>query len=99
EYLRALERISLATSGFDEYFDHFDAIVVPAALGPAPQGLESTGDPIMSTIWTFSGLPCISLPLLQADDGRPIGVQLVGRLNDDGRLLRTANWLIRSLGS
>lgn len=99
EYLHALERMSLATSGFDEYFDHFDAIVVPAALGPAPQGLESTGDPVMSTIWTFAGLPCISLPLLQTDDGQPIGVQLVGRLHDDGRLLRTANWLIRSLGT
>lgn len=99
DYLRARERMALAAQGFDEYFDHFDAIVVPAALGPAPKGLDTTGDPVMSTIWTYAGLPCISLPLLQTEDGQPIGVQLVGRLNDDGRLLRTARWLVQRLAA
>lgn len=99
DYLLARARMAPAAQGFDEYFDHFDAIVVPAALGPAPQGLETTGDPSMSTIWTFAGLPCISLPLLQTDEGQPIGVQLVGRLNDDGRLLRTARWLVQRLAA
>lgn len=99
DYLRAHERMAPAAAGFDEYFDHFDAIVAPAALGPAPEGLQSTGDPAMSTIWTFAGLPCISLPLLQTEDGQPIGVQLIGRLNDDGRLLRTARWLVQRLAA
>lgn len=99
DYLRALERMDLAATGFDEYFDHFDAIVTPAALGPAPKGLDSTGDPVMCTIWTFAGLPCISLPLLQTEAGEPIGVQLVGRMNDDGRLLRTARWLTQRLAA
>jgi len=38
------------------------------------------------------------LPLLQTEDGQPIGVQLVGKRNDDGRLLRTARWLVQRLG-
>lgn len=97
DYLRSHERMGLAAAGFDEYFDHFDAIVTPAALGPAPQGLDSTGDPVMCTVWTYAGLPCISLPLMQTDDGQPLGVQLVGRLNNDGRLLRTARWLVQRL--
>ena len=99
DYLRARARMPLATAGFDEYFDHFDAIVAPAALGPAPEGFDTTGDPVMSTIWTYAGLPCVTLPLLQTDEGHPIGVQLIGRLNDDGRLLRTARWLVRMLSA
>ena len=93
DYLFALDRCHHAAAGFDEYFDHFDAIVTPAALGPAPLGHGSTGNPIMSTLWTFAGLPCVSLPLLETPDGLPIGVQLVGNLNADARLLRTAHWL------
>lgn len=98
DYLHALARMHAAAEAFDEYFEHFDAILTPAALGPAPAGLQSTGNPIMSTIWTLAGLPCVSLPLLQTEDGKPIGVQLVGKRNDDGRLLRTARWLVRRLG-
>lgn len=99
DYLRAKGRMDLATQGFDEYFDHFDAIVAPATLGPAPEGLDTTGDPAMCTIWTYAGLPCLSLPLLQTEDGQPIGVQLIGRMNDDARLLRTARWLVQRLAA
>lgn len=98
DYLQARERMQHAAAGFEEYFDHFDAIVTPATLGPAPQGLGSTGDPVMSTIWTFAGLPCLSLPVLQTEDALPLGVQLVGALHNDGRLLRTARWLAQRLG-
>ncbi|MDB4214955.1 MAG: amidase [Burkholderiaceae bacterium] len=97
DYLSALSRCHRAAAGFDEYFDHFDAILTPASLGPAPKSLDSTGNPIMSTLWTFAGLPCISLPLLQTEAGMPIGVQLVGGLNADARLLRTARWLEKRL--
>lgn len=98
DYLLARERMQTAASGFEEYFDHFDAIVTPAALGPPPQGLLSTGDPVMSSIWTYAGLPCLSMPMLQTEDGLPIGVQLVGAMRNDARLLRTARWLAQRLG-
>lgn len=98
DYLLALARMDAAGAGFDEYFDHFDAIVTPATLGPPPQGLSSTGDPVMNTIWTFAGLPCISMPVLQTEDGLPLGVQLVGARRGDARLLRTARWLAQRLG-
>jgi Asp-tRNA(Asn)/Glu-tRNA(Gln) amidotransferase A subunit family amidase len=77
----------------DALFERFDAILTPAALGAAPAGLDSTGDPVMCTLWTLTGQPAISLPLLQGANGLPIGVQLVGRRDDDARLLRTARWL------
>ncbi|MGH7403872.1 MAG: amidase, partial [Candidatus Rokuibacteriota bacterium] len=42
--------------------------------------------------------PAVTLPLLQSAAGMPLGVQLVGRLNGDARLLRTARWLDTTLG-
>lgn len=96
-YLRAAARIPLITDALDEIFDRFDAILTPAVAGAAPHGLDSTGDPLFCTLWTFCGMPAINLPLLQAANGLPVGVQLVGRVGDDARLLRTARWLAAAI--
>ena len=93
DYLDAKARIDIVTAGLDDLFDEFDALLTPAALGAAPAGLESTGDPKMCTLWSYCGMPAVSLPLLRDHAGMPIGVQLVGRCFDDARLLRTARWL------
>jgi Asp-tRNA(Asn)/Glu-tRNA(Gln) amidotransferase A subunit family amidase len=95
DYQRVLEQRVLVAEAFDDLFDGIDAILTPATLGTAPLGLESTGDPVMCTLWTFTGQPAISLPKLYGTDGMPLGVQLVGRRDDDARLLRAAVWLGR----
>jgi Asp-tRNA(Asn)/Glu-tRNA(Gln) amidotransferase A subunit family amidase len=97
-YAQALAAASLLRSSLDETFNEFDAIVTPAAPGEAPQGLASTGNPIFCTLWTYLGLPAITLPLLSSEAGLPIGVQVVGRFGNDARLLRSANWLVQTLG-
>lgn len=94
---QALARVPLLRGSLETVFDHFDAILTPATLGTAPPGLHSTGDPLMCTLWTFLGLPCLSLPLLHGENGLPLGVQLVGRLGDDARLLRTARWVVKAV--
>ncbi|MCU7885756.1 MAG: amidase, partial [Candidatus Thiodiazotropha sp. (ex Lucinoma annulata)] len=48
-------------------------------------------------LWSLTGVPAITLPLLTGRRGLPVGVQLIGRRNDDARLLRTARWLIRQI--
>ena len=96
DYRRALDRREAIRAALDAMYDRFDAILTPAALGTAPSGLDATGDPVMCTLWTFTGQPAISLPLLHGANGLPIGVQLVGRHDDDARLLRTAQWLSRT---
>ena len=94
DYLVAKDRIAHVAGAFDEYFDRYDAILTPAALGAAPKGLASTGDPLMQTVWTFAGLPALAMPLLNLSNGLPLGVQAVGALHNDGRLLRSARWLV-----
>ena len=97
EYNDALSKIDAANSYFNQFFYDYDAILTPSAVGEAPKGLKSTGNPIFCTIWTFCGMPCISLPLLQGKNGLPIGVQLVSSLFDDERLFRNASWLTKKI--
>jgi Asp-tRNA(Asn)/Glu-tRNA(Gln) amidotransferase A subunit family amidase len=42
-------------------------------------------------------MPAVTLPLMRGANGLPLGVQLVGSRNGDGRLLRTARWLVERL--
>ena len=97
EYNNALSKIDAANIYFKQFFYDYDAILTPSASGEAPKGLKSTGNPIFCTIWTFCGMPCISLPLLQGNNGLPIGVQLVSSLFDDERLFRNASWLTKKI--
>ncbi|WP_291862294.1 amidase [Bradyrhizobium sp.] len=97
-YMRALAGSASLNAALDGVFDEYDAILTPAAPGPAPRGLDSTGNPAFCSLWTYLGTPAVTLPLLQSETGLPIGVQLVGRRGNDARLLRTANWLAKTLG-
>ena len=81
----------------DDVFGSVDALLTPAALGEAPIGLQSTGDPAFCRAWTLLGCPCISLPVLKGPAGLPIGLQIVGMRNDDARLLAIASWIEKRL--
>jgi Asp-tRNA(Asn)/Glu-tRNA(Gln) amidotransferase A subunit family amidase len=97
DYAGAVAGIPALNDALDPVFDEFDAIVTPAAPGEAPRGLESTGNPIFCTLWTYLGTPALTLPLLRSPEGMPLGVQLVGRRHDDARLLRTARWVVATV--
>jgi len=99
DYQQAIARIAIINQGFEEIFERCDAILTPAAQGAAPKGLDATGDPSFCTLWTLAGMPAITLPLMQAEDGLPIGVQLVGPRGTDARLLRTARWLVNAVAA
>ena len=76
--------------------DRYDAVLCLPAPGPAPHGFATTGSAIFNGLWTYLGVPCVTLPRLSVD-GLPLGVQLVGKPGEDGKLLRTARWLDREL--
>jgi Asp-tRNA(Asn)/Glu-tRNA(Gln) amidotransferase A subunit family amidase len=97
DYAAAMDWRGVLNAGLERIFDRYDAIITPAATGEAPKGLETTGDPVFCTLWSFCGTPAASLPLLVGAHGLPVGVQIVGPQGDDARLLRTAAWLVSEL--
>ncbi len=97
DYLAAVDWIGVLNAGLDQIFKRYDAILTPSATGAAPSGLGSTGNPAFCTLWTLSGTPAITLPLLKGENGLPIGVQLVGKRGDDARLMRAAAWLTQTV--
>ena len=97
-YLEALAQIPRLNDVFTELFEQkYDALLTPAATGVAPSGLESTGDPVFCSLWTLCGVPALSVPLMSGANGLPLGAQLVASRHNDGRLLRTARWLVDTL--
>ena len=81
-----------------EMFKATPVILVPAATGPAPLGLASTGDARMNAPWTALGTPAISISMPIAN-GLPLGLQLTAEHNQDARVISTAVRLQRILGS
>jgi len=74
-----------------------DVWIAPAAPGPAPEGIDDTGDPIMNLPWTHSGLPTVALPAGTTADGRPLGVQCAAAFGADEDLLGWADGLAAAL--
>lgn len=91
-YLAARKNASRYRAGLNDILKDYDAILTPSTTGVAPKGM-ATGNPVFNTLWSLTGLPAVTLPLLQGESGLPIGVQLVGATGDDARLMRTAHWL------
>lgn len=89
------ERCRAALPGI---FARVDAILTPGALGEAPVGLASTGDPAFDRIWTLLGTPCASLPAALGPAGMPVGVQVVGAPGKDGELAAACEWIVAALG-
>ena len=97
DYQHALERITAVNAAFESVYACCDVILTPAVAGTAPRGLDSTGDPAFCTLWTFCGMPSLTLPLLRGTNGLPLGVQLVAPRYCDAQLLRAARWLCNTV--
>lgn len=74
-----------------------DLWISPAAVGSAPAGLDSTGDPVMNLPWTYAGLPSLNLPSGAGENGLPLGLQLTGGWQQDERLLGWATMIEQAL--
>ena len=98
QYEDAMSVKASAEAFFEKHFLDFDAIISPSATGEAPLiASGGTGDPVFCRIPSLAGLPSLTLPLLVGNNGLPVGVQLIGGIEEDDRLFRTAAWLQRTL--
>ena len=93
DYSDAIDFMKQSYESFKEVFEDYYGILTPSSNGVADKGLGSTGSADFQKIWTYLGLPAISLPLLTGENDLPLGLQLVGNKFDDLRFLGTAKWL------
>jgi Asp-tRNA(Asn)/Glu-tRNA(Gln) amidotransferase A subunit family amidase len=96
-YDEARRYIADCKSRVTEMFKATPVILVPAATGPAPFGLASTGDPRMNAPWTALGAPAISIPMPAL--GLPLGLQLTADHGEDAKVLRAAVRVQAMLGA
>jgi Asp-tRNA(Asn)/Glu-tRNA(Gln) amidotransferase A subunit family amidase len=88
-YNEAMRTLSDGRLRMAEIFKSTPVILTPAATGPAPLGLSTTGDPAMNAPWTGLGTPAITIPMPIAS-GLPLGLQMTADLRQDSRVLRAA---------
>ena len=96
-YDETLRFIQTGRIQFAELFKRTPVILTPAAVGPAPLGLTSTGDPRMNAPWTALGTPAISVPM-PVGKALPLGLQLTAERGNEAQLLRIAVSLYKILG-
>jgi Asp-tRNA(Asn)/Glu-tRNA(Gln) amidotransferase A subunit family amidase len=95
EYDDAVAHVAHMRDVMAAFFAEYPAVLSPASAGPAPLGLESTGDPRMNAPWTALGVPAISIPM--PVDGPPMGLQMTANRGRDAELLAIAVEAERSL--
>jgi amidase len=90
-------------------FDDFDVVLAPILLKPvievgqwdgrgAIRLLDVCGRYTPYGVWNLLGNPCAAVPAGFDDRGTPIGLQLVGRANDEATLLSLSAQLEAELG-
>jgi len=73
-----------------------DVWISPSQGGVAPKGFERTGWSGMTAIWSYAGLPTISVPFTKID-GLPLGLQFIGCFGNDEALLFWTKGIEQSL--
>jgi aspartyl-tRNA(Asn)/glutamyl-tRNA(Gln) amidotransferase subunit A len=96
-YKKALQVRTLIMEDFSKAFDVCDIIISPVAPTPAFKIGEKIDDPLkmyLSDVFTLSanlvGIPGMSIPCGFSSEGLPIGLQLIGKHFEEGKLFKLA---------
>ena len=104
DYRAALAKREAMRQRFRAVAATADAMITLSSAGPAPhmdaashpQGepgiTHTTGLPAYNAWTSAIGCPCVTVPML-AIGGMPVGIQIVGRHDDDWRTAGYARWL------
>jgi Asp-tRNA(Asn)/Glu-tRNA(Gln) amidotransferase A subunit family amidase len=96
-YEEALAKMERARRKMVRFYAEFPVLAWPSALGAAPHGLASTGDPLLQAPFTGLGVPAISIPMPVKPGQLPLGLQLMAASGNDSMMLRTAAEVARSI--
>ncbi len=104
-YLKAGKVRRMITEDFDRAFGEVDVLFAPTSPTPAFEIGEKIEDPLemyLSDIFTSSanlaGNCALSIPCGHAPGGLPVGMQMIGRRWDEGRLLAVAHAYQKNTG-
>ncbi|WP_420565912.1 Asp-tRNA(Asn)/Glu-tRNA(Gln) amidotransferase subunit GatA [Thalassobaculum sp.] len=102
-YLKAQKVRALLRRDFDQAFEKVDAILTPTAPSDAFAIGENEDDPVkmyLQDVFTvpasLAGLPGISVPAGLSARGLPMGLQVLGRMFDEGSVVRVGRALERA---
>jgi amidase len=97
-YLEAQALLARSRALFAAAIAPFDLLLSASAPGEAPGGLDNTGDAMFNRWGSGLLVPCLNLPGFTGPIGLPVGVQVIGAIDDDLRLLRAAKWIAARVG-
>ena len=98
DYDAARTHLDQAREDFAAWTRECPIWATPAAVGPAPHGLETTGDPSCNAPFTALGVPSVSLPFGRTENGLPLGLQLSAPAGGEDLLLAAAQGCEDALG-
>lgn len=96
-YNKALKVRGLIKKSFDKAFSDYDMIISPVAPTTAYKIGENSSDPLkmyLGDIYTVSvnlaGIPAVSVPCSFGKNGMPVGMQLIGNVFEEPKLVKAA---------
>jgi Asp-tRNA(Asn)/Glu-tRNA(Gln) amidotransferase A subunit family amidase len=92
DYRAALTERARTRALYAELSGSFDGCVTLSATGPAPNGLQSTGNSQFAIPSSLLGVPALTLPLFEIE-GMPVGLQVLGFFNEDAQAFAVSGWL------
>jgi aspartyl-tRNA(Asn)/glutamyl-tRNA(Gln) amidotransferase subunit A len=89
-YLEAEQQRRLFGSRINQFFDKYDLLISPTIHTLAEPVESATPEPRLTMLFNASRNPAISIPCGVDKDGLPVGLQIIGPLYKDRRVLRAA---------
>ncbi|WAH38659.1 amidase [Alicyclobacillus dauci] len=110
DYVKATQQKDQTTVEINQIFDEVDILLTPTVpilptdtnqreiqIGNVTYKVNTTL--LRFTLpWSYTGNPCLSIPCGFSEDGLPIGMQLVGRTNEEAQLYRFGYWFEQTSG-
>lgn len=80
-----------------DVFRSCDAIITPSTAGEAIVDVVSVSNSAFNRIWTLLHVPCVTIPAFEGPNGMPVGLQVVGPIGDDDRIIALSQGIADAL--